>query len=157
MRARAEKAAEERVIDALVGSGSSSTTRESFKKKLRNNELNDKEIDILVADTAPQIPMFDMPGGASMATINLGEMLGKALGQRTKPRRVTVKDSFEILIAEESDKLIDNEQIVAEAVAASRTTASYSWTRSTRSVRAAKACAAAPMSRAKACSAISCH
>jgi ATP-dependent HslUV protease ATP-binding subunit HslU len=117
VRARAEKAAEERVIDALVGAGSSSTTRESFKKKLRNNELNDKEIDILVADTAPQMPMFDMPGGASMATINLGEMLGKALGQRTKPRRVTVKDSFEILIAEESDKLIDNEQIIAEAVA----------------------------------------
>jgi ATP-dependent HslUV protease ATP-binding subunit HslU len=62
--------------------------------------------------------MFDMPGGASMTTINLGEMLGKALGQRTKPRRVTVKDSFDILIAEESDKLIDNEDIVAEAIAA---------------------------------------
>jgi ATP-dependent HslUV protease ATP-binding subunit HslU len=117
VRARAEKAAEERVIDALVGSGSSPATRESFRKKLRNNEMNDKEIDILVADTAPQIPMFDMPGGASMATLNIGEMLGKALGQRTKPRRVTVKDSFEILIADESDKLIDNEQIIAEAVA----------------------------------------
>ena len=118
VRAKAEKAAEERVIDALVGSGSSPMTRDSFRKKLRNNELNDKEIDILVADTAPQIPMFDMPGGASMTTINLGEMLGKALGQRTKPRRVTVKDSFDILIAEESDKLIDNEDIVAEAIAA---------------------------------------
>ncbi len=118
VRARAEKAAEERVIDALVGSGSSPATRESFRKKLRNNEMNDKEIDILVADTAPQIPMFDMPGGASMATINIGEMLGKALGQRTKPRRVTVKDSFDILIADESDKLIDNEQIIAEAIAA---------------------------------------
>jgi ATP-dependent HslUV protease ATP-binding subunit HslU len=118
VRARAEKAAEERVIDALVGSGSSLATRESFRKKLRNNELNDKEIDILVADTAPQLPMFDLPGGASMSTINLGDMLGKALGQRTKPRRVTVKDSFEILIADESDKLIDNDQITAEAVAA---------------------------------------
>jgi len=118
VRARAEKAAEERVIDALVGSGSSPATRESFRKKLRNNELNDKEIDILVADTAPQLPMFDLPGGASMSTINLGDMLGKALGQRTKPRRVTVKDSFEILIADESDKLIDNDQITAEAVAA---------------------------------------
>ena len=105
-------------IDALVGCGSSPATRDSFRKKLRNNELNDKEIDILVADTASQIPMFDMPGGASMTTINLGEMLGKALGQRTKPRRVTVKDSFDILIAEESDKLIDNDQIVAEAIAA---------------------------------------
>ena len=118
VRARAEKAAEERVIDALVGSGSSPATRESFRKKLRSNELNDKEIDILVADTAPQLPMFDLPGGASMSTINLGDMLGKALGQRTKPRRVTVKDSFEILIADESDKLIDNDQITAEAVAA---------------------------------------
>jgi ATP-dependent HslUV protease ATP-binding subunit HslU len=118
VRARAEKAAEERVIDALVGSGSSPATRESFRKKLRNNELNDKEIDILVAETAPQLPMFDLPGGASMSTINLGDMLGKALGQRTKPRRVTVKDSFEILIADESDKLIDNDQITAEAVAA---------------------------------------
>ncbi|HVX37240.1 MAG TPA: ATP-dependent protease ATPase subunit HslU [Hyphomicrobium sp.] len=116
VRARAEKAAEERVIDALVGSGSSPATRESFRKKLRNNELNDKEIEILVADTAPQMPMFDMPGGGSMSTINLGDMLGKAFGQRTKPRRVTVRDSFEILIADESDKLIDSDQITAEAV-----------------------------------------
>jgi ATP-dependent HslUV protease ATP-binding subunit HslU len=118
VRARAEKAAEERVLDALVGSGSGIATRDSFRKKLRNNEMNDKEIDILVADTGPQLPMFDMPGGASMSAINLGDMLGKALGQRTKPRRVTVKDSFEILIAEESDKLIDSDQIVAEAIAA---------------------------------------
>jgi ATP-dependent HslUV protease ATP-binding subunit HslU len=118
VRAKAEKAAEERVIDALVGSNASFATRDSFKKKLRNNELNDKEIDILVAETAPQIPMFDMPGGASMATINLGEMLGKAFGQRTKPRRVTVKNSFDILIEEESDKLIDNDDIASEAIAA---------------------------------------
>ncbi|WP_045834701.1 ATP-dependent protease ATPase subunit HslU [Hyphomicrobium sp. 99] len=117
VRAKAEKAAEERVLDALVGSGSSPATRDSFRKKLRNNELNDKEIDILVADTTSPIPSFDMPGG-SMATINIGEMLGKALGQRTKPRRVTVKDSFDILIAEESDKLIDNDQIAGEAITA---------------------------------------
>ena len=117
VRAKAEKAAEERVLDALVGSNSSPSTRDSFRKKLRNNELNDKEIDILVADTAPQMPMFDLPGGGAMSTINIGEMLGKALGQRTKPRRVTVKDSFDILIAEESDKLIDADQITSEAVA----------------------------------------
>jgi ATP-dependent HslUV protease ATP-binding subunit HslU len=117
VRAKAEKAAEERVLDALVGSGSSPSTRDSFRKKLRNNELNDKEIDILVADTSSPIPTFDMPGG-SMATINIGEMLGKALGQRTKSRRVTVKDSFEILIAEESDKLIDSDQLSGEAIAA---------------------------------------
>src|SRR5690606_13474036 len=118
VRARAEKAAEERVIDALVGNTASLATRDSFRKKLRGNEMNDKEIDILVADTAPQMPMFDLPGGGSMSTLNLGDMLGKAFGQRTKPRRVTVKDSFDILIADESDKLIDNDQITAEAVAA---------------------------------------
>lgn len=117
VRAKAEKTAEERVLDALVGSGSSPATRDSFRKKLRNNELNDKEIDILVADTSSPIPQFDMPGG-SMATINIGEMLGKALGQRTKSRRVTVQDSFDILIAEESDKLIDSDQISGEAIAA---------------------------------------
>jgi len=117
VRAKAEKAAEERVLDALVGSGASPSTRDSFRKKLRNNELNDKEIDIIVADSSSPIPTFDMPGG-SMATINIGEMLGKALGQRTKSRRVTVKDSFDILIAEESDKLIDTDQISGEAIAA---------------------------------------
>lgn len=118
VRAKAEKAAEERVLDALVGATSSPSTRESFRKKLRGNELNDKEIDIMVAESAPSLPMFEMPGGGSMSTINIGEMLGKALGQRTKSRRVTVKDSFDFLIAEESDKLIDNDQITSEAIAA---------------------------------------
>lgn len=118
VRAKAEKAAEERVLDALVGATSSPSTRESFRKKLRGNELNDKEIDIMVAESAPALPMFEMPGGGSMSTINIGEMLGKALGQRTKSRRVTVKDSFDFLIAEESDKLIDNDLITSEAIAA---------------------------------------
>lgn len=118
VRAKAEKAAEERVLDALVGATASPATRDSFRKKLRANELNDKEIDIQVADTMPIMPAFDMPGGASMQTINIGEMLGKALGQRTKARRVTVKDSFDVLIAEESDKLIDDDKIASEAIAA---------------------------------------
>ena len=118
VRGNAEKAAEERELDALVGATSSPATRESFRKKLRNNELNDKEIDIQVADAGPQLPAFDMPGGASMTTINLGEMLGKALGQRTKTRRTTVKDSFDVLIAEESDKLIEADQIASDAIAA---------------------------------------
>lgn len=118
VRAKAEKAAEERVLDALVGATASPATRESFRKKLRGNELNDKEIDIQVADQSSMMPMFELPGGASMNTVNIGEMLGKALGQRTKSRRVTVKDSFDYLIAEESDKLIDSDQINAEAVAA---------------------------------------
>ncbi len=118
VRAKAEKAAEERVLDALVGATSSPATRESFRRKLRANELNDKEIDIQVADTTPMMPMFELPGASQMNTVNIGEMLGKALGQRIKSRRVTVQSSFDFLIAEESDKLIDNDQIHTEAVAA---------------------------------------
>jgi len=117
VRAKAEKNAEERVLDALVGATSSPATRESFRKKLRASELNDKEIDIVVADTAPAFPMFEVPG-SSIGTINLSDMLGKAFGQRQKSRRVTVKDSYEMLIGEESDKLIDAEQINSEAVKA---------------------------------------
>ncbi|MDH4983480.1 ATP-dependent protease ATPase subunit HslU [Hyphomicrobium sp. D-2] len=121
VRAKAEKNAEERVIDALVGPTASPATRDSFRKKLRAGELNDKEIEIQVADSpAGGLPMFDIPGvpGASMGAVNIGEMLGKAFGQRTKPRRVLVSDSYDVLIAEESEKLIDGEQITAEAISA---------------------------------------
>jgi ATP-dependent HslUV protease ATP-binding subunit HslU len=120
VRARAEKAAEERVLDALVGASSSPATRESFRRRLRNNELNDKEIEIQVADSGAGMPMFEIPGqpGASMGMINLQDMLGKALGGRSKPRRVTVKDSHEMLISEESDKLLDQDQITQEAMRA---------------------------------------
>lgn len=118
VRARAEKASEERVLDALVGPTSSPTTRESFRKKLRTGELNDKEIDLQIADTQPAMPMFELPGGASMQSMNIGEMLTKALGQRTKTRRVTVSESFDLLIAEESDKLIDSDQTNQDAIAA---------------------------------------
>src|SRR5712691_3998982 len=118
VRAKAEKNAEERVLDALVGATSSPATRETFRKRLRAGELNDKEIEIQVAETTPGLPMFDIPGapGASIGAINIGDMLGKAFGQRTKPRRVTVADSHDVLIAEESDKLIDGEQITGEAI-----------------------------------------
>jgi ATP-dependent HslUV protease ATP-binding subunit HslU len=120
VRARAEKAAEERVLTALVGEGAKPETRESFRRRLRANELGEKEIELQVADTGSGLPMFDIPGmpGGSVGMINIGEMLGKALGQRTRTRRVTVRDSYAILINEESDKLIDHEQIVQEAVKA---------------------------------------
>ncbi len=121
VRARAEKQAEERVLDALVGENASAATRESFRRRLRDNELNDKEIEIRVTETGGGgIPMFDLPGvpGGSIGAINLGDMLGKAFGGRQKTRRVTVKDSYEILIAEESDKLLDQEQITQEAIRA---------------------------------------
>jgi ATP-dependent HslUV protease ATP-binding subunit HslU len=120
VRARAEKHAEERVLDALVGENASSATRESFRRRLRDNELNDKEIEIRVTDTGSGIPMFDLPGvpGGSIGAVNIGDMLGKAFGGRQKTRRVTVQDSYEILIAEESDKLIDQDQISQEAIKA---------------------------------------
>ncbi len=118
VKAQAEKNAEERVLDALVGPGASAATRESFRKRLRAGELNDKEIEIQVSETGGGLPMFEIPGqpGASFGAINLGDMLGKALGGRTKARRVTVSGSYDVLIAEESDKLIDTEQITQEAI-----------------------------------------
>ena len=118
VRAKAEKAAEERVLDALVGPTASPATRESFRKRLRAGELNDKEIEIQVADTSGAMPMFEVPGmpGASMGALNISDMLGKAFGNRTKPRKVTVSDSYDILIQEESDKLIDVDQITTEAI-----------------------------------------
>ncbi len=124
VKAKAEKGAEERVLDALVGPTAAPGTRESFRKKLRAGDLNDREIEVQVSDPTGGLPMFEMPGvpgggfGGGMGSINLGEMLGKALGGRTKARRTTVKDSYELLIAEESDKLIDSDQIAIEAVKA---------------------------------------
>jgi ATP-dependent HslUV protease ATP-binding subunit HslU len=117
--AKAEISAEERVLTALVGESASPATRESFRKKLREGELDDKEIEIQVRDTGGGLPQFDIPGmpGASVGVMNIGEMLGKAFGSRTKPRRVTVKDSHEILMNEESDRLLDDEQVVSEAIA----------------------------------------
>ena len=115
--AKAQLNAEERVLDALVGSGAALSTREAFRKRLRTNELNDREIEIQVADT-PSMPSFEIPGmpGSQVGMINLSDMLGKAFGARTKPRKVTVRDSFDILLSEESDKLIDNDMIVQEAI-----------------------------------------
>ena len=115
--AKAELAAEERVLTALVGPSASPTTRESFRKRLRDGELDDKEIEIEVKDTGSNAPQFEMPGG-SVGVVNIGEMLGKAFGGKTKTRRVTVKDSHELLVNEESDKLLDTEEVTREAIAA---------------------------------------
>ena len=121
VQARAEMSAEERVLNALVGPGASPATRESFRKKLRTGELDDKEIEIEVqAGGGGGMPMFEIPGmpGAQMGAINIGDIFGKLGGARTKTRRVTVKESHPILINEESDKLLDDEQLVIEAVRA---------------------------------------
>ncbi len=119
VRARAEAAAEDRVLDALVGKEARPDTREAFRRKLRNNELNGKEIEVeLVEGAGASLPTFEIPGmpGASMGMINLNDMLGKAFGQRTKRRRMTVGESYDLLVAEESDKLLDQEQVTGEAI-----------------------------------------
>ena len=120
VQARAELSAEERVLDALVGPGSSPATRESFRKKLRAGELGDKEIEIEVQAGSSGMPMFEIPGmpGAQMGAISIGDIFGKLGGARTKTRRVTVNDSHDILVNEESDKLLDNEQLTQEAIRA---------------------------------------
>ncbi len=118
VKAKAHLAAEERVLDALVGNTASPATRDSFRKKLRSGELDDKEIEVDVSDTGNPMGGFEIPGmpGANIGVLNINDMLGKAFGQRTKKRRTTVKDSYGLLIADESDKLLDNEQVVTEAV-----------------------------------------
>jgi len=116
--ARAHLAAEERVVNALVGESASAATKEAFRKKLRAGELDDKEIEIEVQQTGG-LPMFELPGmpGAQVGAISIGDIFGK-LGGRGKMRRVLVKDSHDILVNEEADKLLDNDQIVQEAIKA---------------------------------------
>ena len=120
VQARAQQAAEDRVLDALVGAGAGASTKEAFRKKLRAGELNDKEIEIEVQAAGGGMPLFDIPGmpGAQMGAISIGDIFGKLGGGRTKTRRVTVQDSHDILINEESDKLLDTDQLTQEAIKA---------------------------------------
>ncbi len=118
VKASAHAAAENRVLEALVGAGASENTRESFRKKLRDGLLDDKEIDLEIRDTGG-MPMMEIPGmpdGGNVGMINLNDMLGKAFGGRTKPKRLKVRDSYDVLIQDESDKLLDDEQVTREAV-----------------------------------------
>ncbi|WGM32425.1 ATP-dependent protease ATPase subunit HslU [Brevundimonas sp. NIBR11] len=117
VRAKAEAAAEERILDALVGPGSQPATREAFRKKLRAGEMDDKEIEIQLADTASPIQGLDMGGaGGNVGLLNLSDMLGKLGGGRTKSVKTTVKDALTPLLAEESDKLLDQDSLTREAL-----------------------------------------
>ncbi|MCM0020671.1 MAG: ATP-dependent protease ATPase subunit HslU, partial [Tagaea sp.] len=119
VEAKAELAAEERVLEALVGANASADTKQKFRKMLREGQLADKEIELNVADNAAfQMPMMEIPGappGSQMGMANLSEMLGKAFGQRTKPRRLKVSESYAVLLQEEADKLVDQERVIKEA------------------------------------------
>ena len=114
--AKAQQAAEERVLEVMVGNKASIATRESFRKRLRNGDLDKNEIEIDVHDS-PSMPSFEIPGmpGANVGMVNIGEMLGKTMGKKPKKKKMTVKESHEILIAEESDKLIEQDKIVKSA------------------------------------------
>ena len=113
---KAQQAAEERVLEEMVGNKASVATRESFRKRLRNGDLDKNEIEINIHDS-PSIPSFEIPGmpGANIGMVNIGEMLGKTMGNKPKKKKMTVKESHEILIAEESDKLIEQDKIVKSA------------------------------------------
>jgi hypothetical protein len=116
--AKADLAAEERVLDAMVGKTAQDSTRAAFRKRLRGGELDDREIEIEVQDNQPATPTFDIPGmpGGSVGMINLGEMLGKAMGGRTKSLRLTTKQAQQTLAGEEAEKLLDQERVTREAI-----------------------------------------
>ena len=118
VNARAELATEERILDALVGDTASADTRAKFRKMLRAGELASKEIELEVAESSGGMPTFEIPGmpGAQMGMLNINDILGKALGNRTAQRRLTVEDAFELIIDEESDKLLDPEKLTKEAI-----------------------------------------
>lgn len=118
VKVKAEAVAEERVLDALVGLEAGDATRQSFRKKLREGEMNDKEIEIEVEDNASPFSGMDIPGmpGASIGMVSVGDMMGKAMGGKTKKKKMNVEESYDILIQEESDKLLDEDKVVATAL-----------------------------------------
>jgi ATP-dependent HslUV protease ATP-binding subunit HslU len=120
VKSKAHDAAEDRVIAAIAGEDAREGTREMFRKKLRSGELDETEIELEVADNSNAMPMFDIPGqpGSQMGMMNLGDIFGKALGGRTTTRKMKVKDSYEVLIGEEADKLLDDETVTSKALEA---------------------------------------
>ena len=118
VKANAHAAAEARVIEAIAGEDAREATREMFRKKLKSGELDDTEIELEIADTSNPMPMFDIPGqpGANMGMLNLGDLFGKAMGGRTVKRRMKVSESYDVLIGEEADKLLDDEAVTRAAL-----------------------------------------
>ena len=118
VNAKAQLLAEDKVLDALVGNKASVATRESFRKRLRNGDLDNNQIEIEVMDTSSSMPSFEIPGmpGANVGMVNIGDILGRSMGNKKgKKKKMTVKESHEILVAQESDKMIEEDKIVQEA------------------------------------------
>ncbi|MEL7114579.1 MAG: ATP-dependent protease ATPase subunit HslU [Pseudomonadota bacterium] len=120
VKAAAHLAAEDRVIEAIAGETARDQTREMFRKKLKTGELDNHEIELEVADTSSQMPTFEIPGqpGMNMGGVNLGDLFGKAFGGRTVTRKMTVAQSYEVLIGEEADKLLDDQVVTQNAISA---------------------------------------
>ncbi len=118
VEAQAEARAEDRMLDALAGANASAGTRETFRKRLRAGELSEKEVELEMRDQSGGAPMFEIPGmpGAQIGMLNLGDMLGKAFGSKGRPRRMTVAQAHDPLVAEEADKLLDNDAITRDAI-----------------------------------------
>tara|TARA_B100002051_G_scaffold117333_1_gene111667 strand:+ start:1476 stop:2840 length:1365 start_codon:yes stop_codon:yes gene_type:complete len=116
VKTQAQKLAEERVLNALVGEKASVATRESFRKRLRNGDLDDNEIEVAVSESG-NMPSFEIPGmpGANIGMINISDVLGKSMGSKPKKKKMSVKESYEILMNEESDKLIEQDKIIKAA------------------------------------------
>ena len=118
VKARAHTAAEERVIEALAGTDAREATREMFRKRLKSGELDDHVVELEIADAPPQMPMMELPGQQGMGMMNLGDLFGKAFGGRRVRKKLTVADSYEVLIQEEADKLLDDETVKQAALEA---------------------------------------
>jgi ATP-dependent HslUV protease ATP-binding subunit HslU len=120
VKGRAHENAEDRVVEAIAGSDAREQTREMFRKKLKAGELDDYEVELDLAESAPQMPMFEIPGqpGGGMGGMNLGDLFGKAFGGRTTRKKMTVRDSYDVLIQEEADKLLDDEVVKQTALEA---------------------------------------
>jgi ATP-dependent HslUV protease ATP-binding subunit HslU len=118
VKARAHQNAEDRVIEAIAGENAREQTREMFRAKLKRGELDDHEIELDLAESAPSMPMMEIPGQPGMGGMNLGDLFGKAFGQRTVRKKLTVRDSYDVLLQEEADKLLDDEQVKQAALAA---------------------------------------
>jgi len=118
VKARAHTAAEERVIEALAGTDAREATREMFRKRLKSGELDNHVVELEVADAPPQMPIMELPGQQGMGMMNLGDLFGKAFGGRRVRKKMTVADSYEVLIQEEADKLLDDETVKQAALEA---------------------------------------